>query len=132
VVRASSPTQYLAGEPADGKAQAEVIRALTDTIGGYAATEWLIVDQNGEVFRASDWGHSLVRLRGAAGTDTAPPRVWYPAASFGDVGSASGAVATCLAVHGLERSYAPFPHAVIVNSSDGPQRGGCVVSAMES
>jgi 3-oxoacyl-[acyl-carrier-protein] synthase-1 len=93
---------------------------------------WPIVDQNGEVFRASDWGCSLVRLRAADGLAEEGVNAWYPAASFGDVGAASGAVATCIAVEAHTRRYAPLPHALILTSSDGPSRAGCVVSAVRS
>ena len=83
------------------------------------AATWFVVDQNGEVFRANDWGCSLVRMQGTNGIDSAPTDVWYPAASFGDVGAASGAVATCMAMSAFERGYSPSPHAVVMTNSDG-------------
>lgn len=128
VATRSSPTQFLAGDPADGLAHSQIVRALMDGLDA-SDSQWLIVDQNGEMFRASDWGCSLVRLQGAGAVNQAPAQVWYPAGSFGDTGAASGAVATCLAVEAHERGYAPFPNALVLTSSDGPSRSGCVVSA---
>jgi 3-oxoacyl-[acyl-carrier-protein] synthase-1 len=128
VVTLSSQTQFLAGVPADGRSQSEMVRALSDGLEGSSGGHWMIVDQNGEVYRASDWGCSLVRLQGTAAGHAAA-QVSYPAGSFGDTGAASGAVATCMAVEAYERRYAPFPHALVLTSSDGCNRAGCVVSA---
>jgi hypothetical protein len=127
--RAASSTAFLSGTPSDGLGQSQVVRALADTT---RPADWLIVDQNGEVFRAHDWGCTLVRLQGTGTIDGAAAHVWYPAGSFGDIGAASGAVATCMAVAAHERGYAPSPRAVILTNSDGPARAGCVVTALES
>jgi 3-oxoacyl-[acyl-carrier-protein] synthase-1 len=131
VATLSSATQFLSGAPADGQSQFQIMRALRAALGGSSDTQWPIVDQNGEVFRASDWGCSLVRLRAAGGAADDGANAWYPAASFGDVGAASGAVATCMAVEAHERGYAPSRHAMILSNSDGSARAGCVVSAFE-
>jgi 3-oxoacyl-[acyl-carrier-protein] synthase-1 len=103
-----------------------------DGVGASGSRMWFVVDQNGEVFRANDWGFGLVRLQGASGIDTAQTEVWYPAGSFGDVGAASGAVATCIALRAFERRYAPSPHALVIASGDGVDRAGCVISSVES
>jgi 3-oxoacyl-[acyl-carrier-protein] synthase-1 len=132
VTRLSSATQFLSGDPADGQSQFQIMLALTAGLGGTPDAHWPIVDQNGEMFRASDWGCSLVRLRAAGSFADEGVNVWYPSTSFGDVGAASGAVATCMAVEAHERGYAPFPHALILTSSDGRSRAGCVVSAVGS
>jgi 3-oxoacyl-[acyl-carrier-protein] synthase-1 len=132
VARLSSASQFLSGDPADGQSQSQIILALRAGLGGTADTQWPIVDQNGEVFRASDWGCSLVRLRAAGGPADDGAHAWYPAATFGDVGAASGAVATCMAVEAHQRGYAPSPHALILTSSDGPGRAGCIVSGLRS
>lgn len=125
----SSASQFLSGAPADGRASAQVLQSLMSAFKDPSSTWWVLVDQNGEIFRACDWGCSLVHLRGkGAGSETGPD-VWYPAASFGDTGAAAGAVATCLAVAAHDRRYAPLPHAFVLTSSDGPHRAGCVVSA---
>jgi 3-oxoacyl-[acyl-carrier-protein] synthase-1 len=132
VARLGSPTQFLAGQPPDGKAQFEVLKSLRDISGASAERMWIVADQNGEVYRGNDWGFCLVRLQGSVGIDSGHIDVWYPAASFGDVGAASGAVATCMVTHAFERRYAPSHHAILLTSSDGVERSGCVVSAVEN
>ena len=127
----ASPTQFLSGQPPDGHGQFKLLRALKGSLPGVDGPTWVIVDQNGEAFRANDWGCSLVRLQGADGAGSSQADIWYPAASFGDVGAASGAVAACVAASAFERGYAPSAHAVVMVNGDGADRGGCVVSAME-
>jgi 3-oxoacyl-[acyl-carrier-protein] synthase-1 len=123
-------TRFLAAEIADGAGQFEVLRALTSAIDPSSDNLWLIVDQNGEVFRAADWGRTLIRYRAIAPIN-AEPTIWYPAMSFGDTGAAAGAIATCTATRAHEAGYAPSTHAIVMTNSDGPTRGGCVVSVSE-
>jgi 3-oxoacyl-[acyl-carrier-protein] synthase I len=131
VVTLPSSTRFLAAETADGAGQFEVLRALTTVVESSAGSPWLILDQNGEVFRATDWGRTLVRYRATNPVGNAEPTIWYPAGSFGDTGAAAGAVATCMAIRAHERGYSPSPHAIVMTNSDGALRGGCVVSASE-
>jgi hypothetical protein len=127
ITRASCPTSFLSGQPARGTGQFQVLYALTQRVG---ETPWVIVDQNGEEHRASDWGNALIRLHAKAEASAAP-LLWFPAVAFGDTGGAAGAVATCMAVRAHVRGYAPSPHAIVLTSSDGPDRAGCLVSARE-
>ncbi len=83
---------------------------------------WIIADQNGEVYRATDWGHAVVRLRTLDGAFAAPT-VWYPAASFGDTGAASALVGIAVTAHAFVRHYAPADVALIASASDGDVRG---------
>jgi 3-oxoacyl-[acyl-carrier-protein] synthase-1 len=131
VFTAQSATQFLRGESPDGAGQFEVMRGLVDGTDESAGHLWLIVDQNGEVYRAMDWGRTLVRYRGTSPVPDGGPIMWYPAASFGDTGAAAAAIATCLAVCAHERGYAPSVHAIVMANSDGASRAGCVVSASE-
>lgn len=82
---------------------------------------WLVTDHTGEVYRATDWGMALVRLRGQDPAFEAP-LVWYPAASFGDTGAAAGAFAACVALRAFARRYAPARSALVTNGSDGALR----------
>lgn len=127
-VTRSSTTQLLAGEPADGRAQCDIISELGAVLRR-RQVPWIVSDQNGELFRAADWGTSLVRLRGAGLTVGDGADLWHPAASFGDVGAATGVVAACVVVEAFSRGYARDAHACLLASSDGPARGGCVMSA---
>ncbi|MGC4085931.1 MAG: hypothetical protein QM736_28340 [Vicinamibacterales bacterium] len=122
-----SDVQLLDGGQADGRAQAEIVRELTGSLG-VADTDWVVTDQNGELFRAVDWGTGLTRLRGAGVTIRDSASIWYPASSFGDTGAAAGAVATCIASEALLRGYARERHAILLASSDGAARAGWILS----
>jgi 3-oxoacyl-[acyl-carrier-protein] synthase-1 len=78
-----------------------------------------------------DWGHAVVRLRGQFDA-FAEPVVWYPAASFGDVGAASGLAGVCVAARAWERQYAPAAGALVVAASDGGERAAIALSGMRS
>jgi 3-oxoacyl-[acyl-carrier-protein] synthase-1 len=70
----------------------------------------------------------MVRLRGALGGKVDVP-LWLPAASFGDTGAATGAVATCMAARAFERGYAPGDAALIGLSSESGERGAFGIAA---
>lgn len=88
---------------------------------------WVICDQNGEVYRANEWGHVATRLRGAWPA-LESPIAWMPAASFGDTGSASSLVAVCIALQAFKRNYAPTDYAVVMSSSESDSRAALVVN----
>ena len=75
-----------------------------------------------------EWGNAVVRLV-AQSPRFAEPVLWYPAASFGDTGAASGAVALCMAIRAFERGYAPAQTATIISSADGSNRAAVRVTA---
>jgi 3-oxoacyl-[acyl-carrier-protein] synthase-1 len=83
---------------------------------------WIISDLNGESGRAMEWGNLLVRLAATHPALRDAP-VWYPATSLGNTGAASGAIGICAAVRAFARGYAPADAALLLSSSDGPERG---------
>jgi 3-oxoacyl-[acyl-carrier-protein] synthase-1 len=85
----------------------------------------LIVNLNGDEFRARDFGTALVRLRGAVLPDS--PRQWFPPESFGETGAATGAASVCLAVRGFSRGYAGSPGALVLLLGDDEARGAVLV-----
>ena len=114
------PRNLLAAIPARGEMLSSVVaRAWQEAT---SSTAWVILDGNGEIFRAMDWGHALVRLR-SIDEAFATPVVWYPAMSFGDTGAASALIGMCMAVRAWERGYAPGDSAIIASASDGQLRG---------
>jgi 3-oxoacyl-[acyl-carrier-protein] synthase-1 len=121
------PRSLVANLPARGETLSQVV-ARAWQAGACATTPWIVLDGNGEVFRAMDWGYALVRLRGisAAFSD---PVVWYPAISFGDTGAASALAGICVTVRAWERGYAPGDSAIIAAASDGPARGTVTLRA---
>ncbi|QQR45130.1 hypothetical protein JKA73_03025 [Myxococcus xanthus] len=96
-----------------------VASSLTSAPGGRV---WLISDLNGEPGRSMEWGNALARLASTHPTISDSP-VWYPATSLGNTGAASAAIGICAAVRAFARGYAPADAALILSSSDGPQRG---------
>ncbi len=82
---------------------------------------WILHDHNGESYRATELANTLYHLS-KRGDFYRESVIWYPALAFGDTGSASGAVAICMALRAFARGYAPASCAAIVNSSDGPLR----------
>lgn len=92
------------------------------------ATAWVISDHNGEVYRANEWGHALVRLQGVwpAASD---PTVWFPAINFGDTGSVGPLIGTCMALRAFERGHAPAERAMVLASSEGEARAALVLAA---
>lgn len=77
-------------------------------------------DANGEQDKALDLGYALLRLREAYDVE-----VWtqaFPAANFGDTGTAGGMLALCLAVRAFQRRYNAGSRAVVALSSDGAYR----------
>lgn len=106
----------MTGRQPTGKALGECIRsALGDT-----ASLWLISDHNGEFSRATEFGHSLIRMLNHTKRRLLP--TLYPAASFGDTGAASGAVATSLVLSSFMRGYAAAETAVVASTADDTQR----------
>ncbi len=129
VALGQEPMSLLSGATSVGEALASVMTRLATAAHWQEETaSWVLSDHNGEVYRANEWGHALVRLQGAWPA-AATPTVWYPAMSFGDTGTASGLIAVCQALHAYARAYAPAPHAMVLASSEGTERAGLVLSA---
>jgi len=88
----------------------------------------LVCDLNGTERRAADWGHALVRLHNA-GPDSRVGELplWIPAASFGEIGAATGFVGLCLVVRAFQRAYAPANVALLSLASPEGNRGALLV-----
>ncbi|MCY1046199.1 beta-ketoacyl synthase N-terminal-like domain-containing protein [Corallococcus sp. bb12-1] len=116
------------GGPPQGVALTAVTEAcLRET---QARPGLVIVNLNGDEFRARDFGTALVRLRGAVLTDDF--RQWFPPVSFGETGAATGAAAVCLAVRGFRRDYAGSRAALVLLLGDDEARGAVLVEDLLS
>ncbi|KYG07375.1 hypothetical protein BE21_02570 [Sorangium cellulosum] len=109
------------GQRADG---AGVARAVVDVLGD-ASPEApfrgdIVLDLNGETWRAATWGNALARFaqRVASGT-----RLVLPCSSLGEVGAASGAVGVCVAARALARGYSSGDRAIVASCSEWGQAG---------
>lgn len=108
--------------PAVGRGLTEALLQLAAATGGLPPGEsWFVLDRNGEVTRANDWGFCQQRIMGRM-PGLLPAVEWDPATSFGDTGAAGGALAVQLAAHGFQRRHAPGSCAVVLASSDGGGR----------
>lgn len=84
-------------------------------------------DLNGTERRAIDWGHAIVRLQGRYRFPNL--RTWIPAASFGEIGAASGAVGIAMVLKAHERGYAPGATSVVWLSAESGHRAAIVLSS---
>ena len=87
---------------------------------------WIVTDQNGEHYRAMEWGHALVRSL-PSHPALADSLLWYPAMSFGDTGAASAGVGAALVLHAFRRDYAPGRKATVLSVSEGPGRAAIIL-----
>ncbi|MEJ8849311.1 hypothetical protein [Variovorax rhizosphaerae] len=124
------PLSLWSGATSVGQGLGEVMSRVAQSAGwkDAEASAWVISDHNGEVYRANEWGHALVRLQGAwpAASD---PTVWFPAISFGDTGSAAPLIGACMALRAFERGHAPADRAMVLASSEGEARAALVLAA---
>lgn len=111
------PNHMFSGNPAGENSLAKLVTRVYSQATPNPSATWIISDLNGEVHRAHEWGNATVQispvfpsLRSSVSS--------YPAASFGDTGAASGAVAMCTAIRAFARNYAPSNEALVVSSSD--------------
>jgi 3-oxoacyl-[acyl-carrier-protein] synthase-1 len=119
----------LSGAPPVGSELARVLAAAGELAGWRDETPaWLVVDHNGETYRAAEWGHAVVRLRGEYAA-VANAKLWYPAAALGDTGAASSVVGMCVALAAIERGYNAAPCCVISATSEAEPRAVAVLAA---
>lgn len=116
----------LSGQVPIGRSLARVLNSAYNNANWSDGSPWIICDHNGETYRATEWANTLYHLSKLSDVYK-NNNIWFPALAFGDTGSASGAVALCMALRAFARGYAPHPIAVIANSSDGPLRSAMVV-----
>ena len=112
----------LSGTISKGRVLANLLAETAEpTRWSQVEAPWLIVDQNGEIYRALEWGNASVHLL-SKNAAFVSPILWCPAASFGDTGAASGAVAISTAIRAFARNYALHQEVAVVSSSDGACR----------
>jgi 3-oxoacyl-[acyl-carrier-protein] synthase-1 len=95
---------------------AQVVRTVV--AAGTARPIWgdLLLDLNGEEWRARVWGHAQVQLRSEL--DLPRCRTVLPCTSFGETGTASGALAVGLAVRAFTRGYAGGPYGLVCSVNE--------------
>ncbi|NVJ14556.1 hypothetical protein [Myxococcus sp. AM010] len=76
----------------------------------------LLLDLNGEEWKARVWGHAQQLLHEQV--DFVESRLVLPAIAFGDVGAASGVASLCVATRSYVRGYASSHRTLICSVSD--------------
>ncbi|MFO0616575.1 MAG: hypothetical protein U0414_28540 [Polyangiaceae bacterium] len=125
IARGSEPNAFA------GSNRQSTASGLTESVRGAlggAAPAWLIDDQNGDRYRAFEWGVATTRL---AETLASVTRVDHVAASTGDVGAATGGIQIALAAAAHRRGWCPNRRgeALVTAASDGALRVAARLSA---
>jgi len=129
VVFTKESRPLFSGEPPLGDGLADLLLGMSQAAGWRDFRPmWLITDQNGETCRAMEWGYAVVRTADRLQV-LSSAILWYPAASFGDTGAATGAIAATAAVAAFRRGYAPSQFAAIVCSGHDSARAGILLTA---
>ncbi|NVJ23727.1 hypothetical protein HUW62_21095 [Myxococcus sp. AM011] len=103
--------------PALGRALAEVVKnVLPGAKDEQSFHGELLLDLNGEDWKAQAWGYAQVLL--AEHLDLGHLRVVLPCESLGEIGAASGPASVCLAVSGFLRVSGPGDDAMNCSISD--------------
>lgn len=107
-----------------GAGLTEAWRQALKSIPNGVRSDRLICDQNGEVYRADEFGFTVVRTSDRladGGAFLAPAQFW------GDVGAASGPLFAILAIAAGNRGYAKGPHTLLCTSSEGGERAAAIL-----
>ncbi len=121
---AEEPNPLLEDRPGVGVGLCQAMREAVSALSTPPDPAWAVLDQTGERYRAQEWAYTMTRLHAILG----PMRHdWYLADCIGDVGAATGGVATARVLAAHDRGYAPGDRAWILLSSETEGRGALVV-----
>ncbi|WP_224361970.1 hypothetical protein [Hyalangium versicolor] len=116
VSRGQEPRHFFQSTPSVGEGLAAVTAACLDGISsGVPFNGDIVLDLNGEEWRAREWGNALLRLRERLGDSI---RWILPGSSWGDIGAASGVAGMCIAARSLARGYAKASQVLVLSSSE--------------
>lgn len=108
-------------------------RAVAHAAGALRLPEEIVeniyLDINAERYRGEEWGFVVLRA-GHAFVD--PVRYIAPCSLWGDLGAASGALLTVLAIRAWARSYSQGPRAMVCAGSDSGLRAALVLEHSSS
>lgn len=122
VEQSQEPRTFIDGGVSSGVGQTETLTRLAARARSATSSSVLVIsDQNGESYRAMEWGLCLGRLY-TRWQEVANAAMWYPAMWFGDTGAAYGAISICVATCAYERGYHLSSAILVVSASDGARR----------
>ena len=102
-----------------GKGLTQAVKGAISGLPENTKIDYTICDQNGEAYRADEFGFMLVR---SAKYFTDPSDYMAPADCWGDVGAASGSLFVNLIISASEKGYANGSHTLLWASSEGGER----------
>ncbi len=102
-----------------------VQQTLDEGCGGAPFRGEVVLDQNGETWKANAWGNAYARLCQLPGFR--PSRLIVPASSVGETGAASAALGVCLAAHVFARGFAKENKMLIVSIAENGDVGAILV-----
>jgi len=118
---ANEPAGFLSDKPCKGEGLTEVFLSLLSQYPDNSI-ETAINDLNGEAFRVKEWMYARMRSIKNKKIDT-----FQPADNFGNIGAASGAVFSGIAIEGFSRGWMK-PDILISCSDDHGERGAMILS----
>ncbi|HDH04681.1 MAG TPA: beta-ketoacyl synthase [Nitrospirae bacterium] len=109
-----------------GQGLTEAVRNTIQRLPDELRINYTICDQNGEAYRADEFGFMLCRL---SEHFIDPSDYMAPADCWGDVGAASGPLFINLITAAAEKGYAKGPHTLLWTSSEGGERTAAIFRA---
>ena len=107
-----------------GQGLTQAVRNCVKELPPDCRIDYTICDQNGEAYRADEFGFMLARL---SEYFVDPSDYMSPADCWGDVGAASGPLFLNLIISAAEKGYAKGPHTLLWTSSEGGERTAAIV-----
>ncbi|GBC62134.1 3-oxoacyl-[acyl-carrier-protein] synthase-1 [Desulfonema ishimotonii] len=106
-----------------GQGLTQVVRNAVEALQNRPKIDQVICDQNGEAYRADEFGFMLARL---SESFKDPSDYMAPADCWGDVGAASGPLFINLITSAAEKRYAKGPCTLLWTSSEDGERAAAI------
>ena len=107
-----------------GEGLTKAVRKAISGLPPEVKIDFTICDQNGEAYRADEYGFMLCRL---AEDFSDPSYYMAPADCWGDVGAASGPLYLNLVITAAEKGYCKGPYTLLWASSEGGERCAALI-----
>lgn len=129
LVYADNETSSLSSRPV-GQRLAEMLSALIKPASNIdtASIEWIVSDENGEPYKALEWGHAMLTLRGRS-LAFAHATSLLPSLSFGDTGAANSAIGAALLLANWRRVRTAPRSCAVLAASEQNLLGGILLQA---
>jgi 3-oxoacyl-[acyl-carrier-protein] synthase-1 len=106
-----------------GEGLTQAVRDVTQMLPAGSKLDYMICDQNGEAYRADEFGFMLTRL---SEIFNEPSNYMTPADCWGDVGAASGPLFINQVCAAIQRGYEKGLYTLLWTSSEGGERTAAI------